>query len=157
MTDKISLRQYSTRAKFISSKQRKYGQLLSSSAFFTKSIIAPGTNFPFRSTCPKRSEESDQSGRTGTILYLPFSEVAPTASANNLTNRVLPVPDVPARITNGLDLRLRQKFSIKPCSQVKPFDAIQLLICTIVFLTGNSSSPPEVSKSSATSTLEILL
>ena len=35
------------------------------------------------------------------------------ASAKSLTRRVLPVPDVPARMTNGLDLRLRYKFSIR--------------------------------------------
>ena len=32
---------------------------------------------------------------------------APIALVKSLTNLVLPVPDVPARITNGLDLRLR--------------------------------------------------
>ena len=44
---------------------------------------------------------SDQSGLTGIKLNLLFSAVAPSAFANNSIILLLPVPDIPLKITNG--------------------------------------------------------
>jgi len=56
---------------------------------------------------PNRSVESDQSGLTGISLNLSLFELAPTASANNSTILLFPVPEIPERITKGLVFKLR--------------------------------------------------
>ena len=72
-------------------------------------VIIPGINCPSIFLYPKRSVESDQSGLTGTNLNLLFSNVAPTAPANSSTILLLPVPDIPDKITNGLVFKLIYK------------------------------------------------
>jgi hypothetical protein len=48
---------------------------------------------------PKSSVLSDQSGFTGTKLNLLFSAIAPSDFANNSIILLLPVPEIPERIT----------------------------------------------------------
>ena len=63
---------------------------------------------------------SDQSGLTGIKLNLLFSAVAPRAFANNSIILLLPVPDIPDKITNCFVFNEIYKFLINVFSYENP-------------------------------------
>src|SRR5665647_1231605 len=77
---------------------------LASSASFAKDKSEPGRKLPCKLQYPKTSELSVQSGRTGIN-----SLSAPVALAIRLGSLDLPVPDTPAKITNGFVSKHKHK------------------------------------------------
>ena len=113
-TLRYSAKYCSTGARFISSKQRKYGTSRFSHALATNFRKSPATNtgLPLtRLTYPISSLESCQFGFTWTISkFFGFCATyssepsSQQALANSRTILLFPVPEIPARSKNGLDL-----------------------------------------------------